>query len=219
MKQRFLDALGWTAAASVGVVLLLALVTATGGCTAESTRIALAAQRRADEVQQALFDRQQAGLRAMLFRDTLSRMATDDAPLTQAQRTALNVAWNERDLLEFWAVQFERSKALRMIGVDAKLFASQSPVDLLMKGLDTRLRRIESGLAAHAAEQAAARVYPPGAERVGEPSQPGPGLPPQQSSLNAQPRQAPADHPPPRSGDAPASGDLPPPAGDVEVTP
>ncbi len=164
MKQRFFDAWGQAAAASLGVVLLLALLTAAGGCTAESTRIALAAQRRADEVQQALFDRQQAGLRAMLFRDTLARMATDDAPLTPQQRTTLNAAWNERDLLEFWAVQFERSKALRMIGVDAKLFADQSPVDLLTKALDARLRRIESGLAAHATEQAAARVYSPPAD-------------------------------------------------------
>lgn len=119
-------------------------------CTAESTRLALQTQRRADDVQQALFERQQDGLRALLFRDLQRRLEQNGAPLAPAQLAALNSAWNERDLLEFWAVQQERARALRLVGVDAKLFGDQSIVDLLVKSVAARADRAAQGLAAAA---------------------------------------------------------------------
>ncbi|MBI5863271.1 MAG: hypothetical protein HZB38_01915 [Planctomycetes bacterium] len=107
------------------------------GCTAESTRLAIETQQRADQVQEALFERQHEGLNVLLFRDVVRRLETGgDAKFSAAQRDVLNEAWNERDLIEFWRVQFERATALRMIGVDAKLYGEQSIVDLLIKNIE-----------------------------------------------------------------------------------
>lgn len=138
-------------AAGVGIAALLT------GCTAESTRVAIETQRRADEVQQAVFERQHEGLVLLLFRDLsgkLERCRTDDE-----RAAALNAAWNERDLIEFWAIQNERSRALRLIGVDAKLYSDQSIVDLLIRSIQAKAQRAEQGLAAvagHAAGEVAA---------------------------------------------------------------
>jgi hypothetical protein len=126
-----------------------------GGCTAESLRVALEAQRRADQVQQTVFDRQHEALRILLFRDASRRLAEAGAgPLSAAQMSALNAAWNERDLIEFWCIQHERAKALRVAGVDANLWAEQSMVDLLARGLATKLERLEDALAARTGKQA-----------------------------------------------------------------
>jgi hypothetical protein len=113
-----------------GAVLLGVLVS---GCTNESTRIAIETQRRADEVQQAVFDRQHEALRILLYREALRRVEGAGASLSAEQRDALNAIWNERDLLEFWAVQHERAAALRLLGVDAKLYGDQATLDLLWK--------------------------------------------------------------------------------------
>ncbi len=137
-------------------LVLVLMVLLVGGCTAPSLRLALNAQQRADEVQQFVFQRQHEGLRIMLHRDLLHRLEQDDATLNAAQREALNEAWNERDLLEFWALQFERAKALRLAGVDAKLYADQSPVDLIIKSLDRRFERIKDGWATALGEQVGA---------------------------------------------------------------
>lgn len=127
------------------------------GCSAESTRIAIESQRRANEVDTAIFDNQHDSLRVLAYRDMLHRVqsaaprenpadpASPSAELTAGQRSALNEAWNQRDLFEFWRVQHERSRALRMIGVDAKLYGEQSIIDLLYKSLDAKARRIEAG--------------------------------------------------------------------------
>jgi hypothetical protein len=131
---------------SVSVALLT-------GCSAESTRVAIEAQQRANEVQEAVFDRQHDGLVTLLYRDLaqkLDAMADEGAALNDAQRGALNAAWNERDLVEFWRVQYERSKALRLIGVDAKLYSDQAVVDLLIKALTAKVERGKQAIAATA---------------------------------------------------------------------
>lgn len=135
--------------------LLLPLLAAICGCTAESTRVAIESQQRANDVQEAVFDRQHQGLAQLLYDDTIRRMelAPDGAALSVAQRAVLNEAWNERDLLEFWRVQFERSKALRLMGVDAKLFSDQAVVDLLIKALDAKWQRGKEAVATAAGEQ------------------------------------------------------------------
>lgn len=140
-----------TAALAAGAVLL-------AGCTGESVKIALEAQKRADDVQQAVFDRQHEGLTALLYRDLASRLAAAAAGgggLSDAQRAVLNDAWNERDLIEFWAVQNERVRALRLIAVDMKLYSDQSPLDLLLKQGAAKLTRTIAGAAGAGAAEGA----------------------------------------------------------------
>ncbi|MCK4342026.1 MAG: hypothetical protein KAY37_09925 [Phycisphaerae bacterium] len=129
---------------------------AAGGCSRESLRVALETQRRADQVQQAVFDRQHEALCILLYRDLLRRLETAEAELSPAQRAALNEVWNDRDLIEFWALQHERAKALRIIGVDAKLFSEQSMIDLLIKSAEARIDRAKQGLAAQAGKHVVA---------------------------------------------------------------
>lgn len=133
---------------------LILLATAGGGCTRESVRLALDAQRRADQVQQAVFEQQDESLRILLFRDLVNRLEKAGRPLTEAERAALNEIWNERDLVQFWAVQNERAQALRIAGVDAKLASDQAIVDLLIKSIEARAKRVEQKLVAKAAAEA-----------------------------------------------------------------
>ena len=130
------------------------------GCSRESTRLAIEAQRRADQVQQTVFDRQHEALCVLLYRDLLHRLETAEGQLLAEQRELLSQVWNDRDLIEFWAVQNERAKALRLLGVDAKLFSDQSVVDLLWKSLQARADRARQGLAAYAAELAVEATEP-----------------------------------------------------------
>ena len=130
------------------------------GCTRESVRTALETQRRADDVEEAVVQRQHEALCVLLYRDSLRRLAERGVVLDDAQRAALSAVWSDRDLIEFWAVQHERAKALRIAGVDAKLAADQSIVDLLWKQLAARAGRIEQGLAAQAADAAASALPP-----------------------------------------------------------
>lgn len=139
--------------AQCGLLAIGLLLTSTTGCTRESVRIALETQRRADQVQQGIFDRQHEALRILLFRDLAQRLEAGHAPLSDAQRQALSTAWNERDLIEFWGMQQERTRALRLVGVDMKLWADQSIVDLLMKQLDRRAARVSAAVATHLGEQ------------------------------------------------------------------
>jgi hypothetical protein len=137
-------------ARGLAAYMLAAAAVGLGGCTRESVRIALAAQRRADQVHEALC--------ALLYRDLQRRLEQTGAALTPAQRSALNEAWNDRDLVEFWAVQQERAKALRLIGVDAKLYSAQSVVGLLYKMLSAKVDQVEQGLAAQAGQRAAEKA-------------------------------------------------------------
>lgn len=120
---------------------------AASGCTRESVRIAIRAQQRADQVHQTVFDRQHEGLRILLYRDLIRRLETSGPALNVDQRAVVNAVWNERDLIEFWAIQNERAKALRLIGVDAKLYSDQSPLDLLLKSLTAKVARLAPAVA------------------------------------------------------------------------
>jgi hypothetical protein len=134
-----------------GLVIGLACIVCLGtlpGCTRESVRVALETQRRADTVQQTVFDRQHEALCILLYRDLLRRLEGTGLQPNDAQRAAINEVWNERDLIEFWALQHERAKALRLLGVDAKLYSDQSAVDLLLKSVGARVARGEQALAA-----------------------------------------------------------------------
>lgn len=126
------------------------VATGVSGCTAESTRMAIEAQQRADLVQQAVFERQHHGLRVLAFRDLVRRLseimnAEGDADVGEMLRV-VNDAWNQRDLIEFWAIQQERAKALRLAGVDAKLYGSQAMLDLLVKALEAKGDRVLEGV-------------------------------------------------------------------------
>lgn len=145
--------------------VLMGLATASltlvpAACTAESTRAALACQQRADRIQQAIFERQHDGLRLLLYRDALERLEWASTP--QQRAAVLNEVWNERDLIEFWAVQHERCAALRLMGVDVKLYADQSLLDLLVRQMEARWQRMEEGLAEGAARLAASASGPSG---------------------------------------------------------
>lgn len=121
---------------------------ALSGCTRESVRLAISAQRRADEVQRSVFEHQHAALRVLLYRDLAVRLAQDAAPLNDVQRAALSATWNDRDLAEFWALQYERAASLRTATVDAALASQQSIIDLLWKQLTARGDRVAEGIAA-----------------------------------------------------------------------
>jgi hypothetical protein len=138
-----------TAAACLPLVLF--------GCTRESLRVALDAQRRADDIQQAVFERQQDALRILLFRNLAHQLNAAGKPLSAAQQAALSDAWNERDVLDFWSIQCERAKALRLVGVDMKLFGDQSVIDLLTKAAAARADRAAEALA----ESAGKSLNPP----------------------------------------------------------
>ena len=154
--------------------IALAAVGLLAGCTAESTRVAIEAQQRANEVQEAVFERQHDGLVTLLYRDLtqkLSATASEDATLNDDQRSVLNLAWNERDLVEFWRVQYERSKALRLIGVDAKLYSDQAVVDLLVKALNAKIERGKQAIAAVAGAAVAGKAaVEPQTEEQAQPS-------------------------------------------------
>jgi hypothetical protein len=141
-------------------VLLVAAVAA-GGCTRESVRVALEAQQRADRVQQDVFERQHEALCVFLYRDLRQRLERDGTPLSQVQAAALNEVWNDRDLVEFWRVQHERARALRLVGVDAKLYGDQSIVDLLYKSLVAKADRVKEGVAAEVGRQVAEAATAP----------------------------------------------------------
>jgi hypothetical protein len=113
-------------------------------------------------VQQAVFERQHEALCVLLYRDLQRRLERDGGSLSPGHRAALNEAWNDRDLVEYWRVQHERARALRLIGVGAKLYGDQAVVDLLYKSLAAKLARVRHGLAAHAGQEA-------GGSRAGEP--------------------------------------------------
>lgn len=147
----------------IGICLGVLGALTLSGCTRESLRVALNAQRRADQVNQAVFDRQHESLRVLLYRDLLHRLSASGVVLGAPQRELLSSVWNERDLLEFWALQHERARALRLAGVDAKLYADQSIVDLLIKQAETRVDRLSEHVAAQAGRGLAPAREGPGA--------------------------------------------------------
>jgi len=156
--------------------LWMAVGIGASGCTRESVRIALETQRRADQVQQAIFERQHEALRVLLYHDLLARLERAGGPLTETQQTVLNEVWNDRDLIEFWALQNERVKALRLVGVEAKLASDQSVLELLLKNVEARIGRGEPLAASRLGRDLATRANldvaepsSPGAESLGTP--------------------------------------------------
>lgn len=141
-----------------GAALLIVVVG--GGCTRESVRMALESQQRANQVQQTVFERQHEGLRILLYRDVLRQLESSGMAMTPEQRAVVSAAWNERDLIEFWAIQNERAKALRLAGVDAKLYSDQSVLDLLLKSLNAKAERLEQGIASWAGAQVGENAKP-----------------------------------------------------------
>lgn len=124
------------------------------GCSDPSLKIALDAQRRADEVNEFIFERQHEGLVMYLYRDLANQLATEEGPLTAAQLATLNAGWNERDLIEHWAIQHERAKALRNVGVNTRLYSQQSVVDLIGKSFSQRAKVAQAALVEQAADKA-----------------------------------------------------------------
>jgi len=128
--------------ASTSALVVLAMA----GCSPQSLRLALESQRRADAVQQTVFARQHQALCILLYRDLLRRLAESGVELTPARRAAIGAAWNDRDLVEFWSWQYERARALRMIGVDGRLFSQQSTAELLWKYATAQADRARTGM-------------------------------------------------------------------------
>lgn len=138
------------------IIALACVPLSLGACTPASVRVALDAQRRADAVSEHIFEAQHDALTLLLFRETEAKLAAaggDDA----ARAEALNAAWNDRDLFELWRVQHERAKALRLIGVDLKLFADTSILELLLRQLEAAAGRIKQRIAADAGAAAMRR--------------------------------------------------------------
>ena len=146
----------------VALVMGGLLIAGLCGCTRESLRIAMETQQRADEVQQAVCDRQQEALRILLYRDLIRRLGEQGVALNAEQRAVVSQVWNERDLFEFWVVQQERARALRLVGVDAKLAGDQSIVDLLIKAVETRADRVKEHLAGQAGAAVERALSQPG---------------------------------------------------------
>jgi hypothetical protein len=126
----------WVTAAVMGVILVFAGFITCTGCTAVSTKLAIEGSRRTDEVRTAVVDRQHRSLLILSYRETLAELnkATSD----QERAAILNEAWNNRDLFEFWYIQDVLARAMHYATVDAKLAASQSIIDLLLKDMSKR---------------------------------------------------------------------------------
>lgn len=120
---------------SLAVAVLTLLIGA--GCTPTSVKVALTSQARADDVQNTVVQNYHHAVKVLLFRDTLAKL--NAASTSDARQVVLNKAWNERDLFEWWMLQYERASALRVIGVDSKLYADQSIFDLLYKSLTEKV--------------------------------------------------------------------------------
>lgn len=147
-RTRIRGRVGAASISTIGTLVPLLLLLTSAGCTRESLRVALEAQRRADQVQQAVFERQHEALRMLLYRDLVRRLEETGAACGPPQRAVLNEVWNERDLLEFWNTQHERAVALRAAGVDAKLASDQSIATLLSQSLVRSVERLEQRFAA-----------------------------------------------------------------------
>ena len=146
--------------ANVKDAALLALFVVGGGCTRESVRMALESQQRANQVQQTVFEHQHEGLQILLYRDLIRQLESSGMAMTSERRAVVSAAWNERDLIEFWAIQNERAKALRLAGVDAKLYSDQSVLDLLLKSLNAKTERLEQCIASWAGARVGAKAKP-----------------------------------------------------------
>ena len=112
---------------------IIGIGTCSVGCTSASTKIALEASNRVTQIQDKIQENQNKALKWYIFQKLLTDI---NAAKTSDQVAALlNKAWQDRDLVEFWAVQWERARALHIIGVEAKLYSDEGILDLIWKQL------------------------------------------------------------------------------------
>lgn len=103
-------------------------------CGCVSTQLAIDTQERCNAVAEQIVQNYDEGLRLYLFKATdyvIAEAARESNPLKAEQ--ALNAYANQLDLVKFWAIQWEKCKTLRLVGVTSKLVESQSIVELLFK--------------------------------------------------------------------------------------
>lgn len=130
------------------IILTLACAFLATGCTSQSTMTAIASQKRVNAVDEAIFKNQADNLKQVLYdRLVVDLERSGGGYLNDAQKVALSQAWNDRDLLEFWSVQHEKSKAYRLVGVDAKLYNDQGILDLFLKSAEDGWVKAKLGLA------------------------------------------------------------------------
>lgn len=119
-----------------------------GACTSESTRVAIATQSRADEVAQTIFDRQREAMRIYMYRWAKSEITTAvENKNSIAAAAILEKVFQDDDLHDFWLSQHERAKALRIAGVDSKLYADQGILNLLFGSIMRAIEKYEAAIA------------------------------------------------------------------------
>lgn len=135
--------------ASLIIVLVGVCMT---GCSNPSTKLALDGSKKADDTAEAIFTRQHDGLVLLLYRDTIAKLQAVGT-LNEKQHAVLNKAWNERNLIEFWALQNEKVKTLRLVTVYQKLYSDQSIIDLLLKSVMEKAQAAKAVIANVAGQQ------------------------------------------------------------------
>ena len=136
------------------------------GCTATSTKLAMEGSTRSDAIRTAVSQRQHDGLKVLLYRDTLAKLnaCKDDGE----RAAALNAAWNDRDLIEFWATQDALARCLHVATVDAKLASDQAMLDLLLKDLARRAEKPLQAIDEYAAAKLAEGLLQPQEDASGK---------------------------------------------------
>lgn len=124
----------------LALISVLGLAGCLTACSTMSARYALENQQRATEVENTLFSNQQQSLKDYLYNETEAGLLQTSDP--NEVHTLLNKYTQERDTLDFWALQHERVNQLRLIGVNTKLWADQSILDLLYKDAERRLSKV-----------------------------------------------------------------------------
>lgn len=107
------------------------------GCTSESTRIALEQSQRIENIQDTLVQNLHDTALLFMYRDFI-----DTIP--EAEQLKFLEYNKNRDQLEFWMIQWERARALRLITLDSKLISNQSIIDLLIKRANLNQERISN---------------------------------------------------------------------------
>jgi hypothetical protein len=129
------------------------------GCTAAATKTALDTQKRVNTIQETVYSNQAKSLKVLLYKNLVVQLERDgQALLNEKQKATLNQAWNDRDTIEWWSIQNERAKALRLVGVDSVLYDSQGIIDLMFKSLEEKWIDTKAGIAAVAGDAVGAKA-------------------------------------------------------------
>lgn len=97
------------------------------GCA--SDKVVQEARTTALKTRADVFERQHEALTVLLYQKTVN-----DLKLDEAQAELLKSSWEERRLMEFWNVQWERANAMEVV-VDEAIAAHQNSFVLLGKEL------------------------------------------------------------------------------------